>query len=551
LSKTNAPSFLAIALEKTNQILDQNSTWKAKNVIQFLSSDIVFLFHKAILAGEHFDETFLNELPEKYSLELVEKLSDPTLLANSEWKDADITLVTALSKNLENRYFRPLAALKKYISSNNQQISDGQLGQPINIAKFQSYNIIREVGAVFGLKKSNEIELSHFYTFHINLLLAYTDFNLECNERVVEILDDAIQFLNNVTLDPAVVEIKNKLYDKAEFLKYKIKYRLLLAEKNKDNSGTINFENELPISAGNSFATFVTIINNHYNCSIDEVALKKEVESYTLPNIADIKMAPFYHLNRFYFKSKTFDKSLRSKSNKLLFDKISEIEKIISKNKNPRLRLKTLHTTPISIYEKIAIRSVYKLINNSKLRIELDECREKGFSTRIESLNDYFKNSKIGKSCLEQKFSDVRKQSTDHRHPDFYCCVLFAEYLNSLFDFLIKNPEKIFSIVSTKDEKINLKENADSLIEHIVKVYKDTLAILAKALQKVSTYKVRPISLKLDECFIPCKWTEKMMRAVISLSMDTCFYIQPIYYLLILEVLINTYYPGSGFSLLK
>lgn len=548
---------LATALEKLRHL--NSKPFNSAQYFEFLSSDLILRFQKSILEGDQYQieasqtltalEGEISNLNELFSeneakvtepiLEKYETSEEQSSSKNTTSGEVDpVPLVEQVSASinetdlikkclqavqiLQKGYIPNLKALITSIKQSQENLSEIQDGLVIDTHKFEGYDLFLEIAILIDQESANENKIYNYHLFLINLLLAYVDDYLECNDSTISTLDGVISFLANDHKDS---QIKSVLKEKAEFLKYKIQFRF--SRPNSDNSVLRAIPNDLE---SNIFTPLCDKIKNHYQNNFPFPGLISKVVAFKSTDINSLELENFHHLNRYYSKFDELHLNDGQDGLKILEAKLSEFSK-----------------QDFSIYDSNALNSVEKLIKNSLLRIEFRKQEFEGYTLIIESFRKILVGSE-DEAKIESQLTLMKERINSIRpaqkFPDYYCYILFVKFMNKMIDEFIRHPDKIITkdffqtlldnkqlLLQSSDEEVlnnvvsTIRRKLEILADHIKTIYTQSLKELQDDLRIMVTHKVKPITLRFAEYRVLIKWEGEEKESFLFLDSS---YILPI-----------------------
>lgn len=465
------------------EILSPASAKTSDDVIKYFSNAIIWELQKAILCGEHYDPTansnltkIVNTIIEIESLLVTtkEEPTPPILNSSRKWKDIDSRNFYKYILIFHKRYRATFSALIVSVEQSLKNLSEGKDGTVVDTKNFQGYNWLQDFSVVLNPDPDVEKNVLNYNVYITNILLAYLDDYLECNEETILLLRNVQNFLTQATIpDDDENTVRNVLLDKASFLEYKVQYRRS-RENKEDQATTVSMPT---LNSKNKYIHFAKKIENHYRGSYNQVELNDYVQSLTgtVAYPDGINFEPFHHLNRFYIKSLGSDLLTNESHVNSILDKLTELL--------PQLE-------SFKLFDQIAFKSVYKLLSNSALKLQLQKESQDGFQQIINDIQTFLKkDEKSDIAYFEIITEKIKAQSNSHSFPDYYCYILVIKHLNALLNHLISEPQSIISDDVSKIEEQKIHQKISELLTCIRKVYGALLFHLSQNLSKMMSHK--------------------------------------------------------------
>lgn len=458
----------SINLEKTSNIDKAIAVASQSTGTEFNSEEIIDCLEMSILTGEHYEQDVIVK---------IERLKRIVSSLNEELHADEVANAELLRQLvfLETRYIRQYESLVLDIASGQSYLLDGKDGILIDPKKSHNYYFLKDLKELFP--DLDTLKISRYTRFLINIALAYMDDYLESNETTRIELSNLRSLLDDETGE----KINKLTSDKVEFLKYKVEYRLSKSDK---TSKLLP-----PISKNNAFIQFYDKIHLHFDGNPEVESLEKKIKNFDAVKINDIELEPFHHLNRYYRKLWDTDPGKSEHGISILLDAMNNIMPLI----------KSLTT-----YDQIAVKSVYKLVRNSKLAIDLKDLEKNKISKIIASFQAFLVINGVIDADTELKVlkSKIDETSNASNFPDYYCYLTFIRFLDKIIDEFIQHPSKIISSeFFEKNNQDTIAKNIEPLVNHISDVYSTAMTQLKINLKLMLSHKVRAVGLTKKETY--------------------------------------------------
>jgi len=500
-------SHLKLAKEKILNLTSSYPAYEAINVC--LNDQLIEEIQEAIIEGEQYlDDAITNVVDLNTAILALEEII-PTNETEVQEKDkkARLKIIKSL-KIFRSIYILNLELLVQAVNISQQNLAIEQEGVVVDTSKYQLYSFLNEITTILESientkEKEHEASVIKYSLFLINVLLAYLDDYLECNESAITKLADVVLYLknkHNTTLRNSKI-----LRDKAEFLIYKILYRN--SRPNKENG--FAHSQPAPLGSDNIFAPFSEKITKHYAESFSVPVMKNQLASFDVNDIKKVKLEPFHHLNRFYTKRIETDLVTAEEGIDFLFNKISALCK---------------QSSTLEMYNQNSFISVKKLIENSRLKVRFQRIINEGYHDFINSFQLYLRSSESNfRTELEVFETEISKIRNNTTFADYYCYLTFIRFLNQFIEEFIQHPGKIISEeflaqyleVTEEDKKNNitrvnkdsiLRERFESLMNKIKNTYSHSIIELQRNLRLMVTHKIKPLYLTYEESYLIYDW---------------------------------------------
>lgn len=444
------------------------------------------LLQKAILCGEY------HLSKNRDVIDIIERALDDKefgeevkLIEQNKSEEKDNSI-----RYIKQRLFTPFKELSNNVTENLRNFHEHKEGNTKDIKIFQEFDLKNELAELFKLTDSVKQNLPIELTYQANIMLAYIDEYLECNNEILRGLKNVKSYLELLTLDltygevfPRNKEILKILIDKVNFLIFKINYRKFLSEKNT----YADFDKEIPHNS--VYKVFYKRISLHYeNAGQKIVSIQNSINQN--PHFI---LEPYHHLNRCINKEIGITGHSYCKS---------QIEILIRKL-NEKIDLPEYKDT----FNQVALQSLQNLLNNTSFKLELKLQESKEFNDILQNFLPLLTNAKTveNESFLGDFQTKMKNFSTDSPIHDYYCFKSFVEFLNKAIIYLKKNPEKLIPQQDQYNES-NLKAGVNEIINRITNYYRNSLVDLDSTFRKMLTHQVKPVYMLYSECSVQYSW---------------------------------------------
>ncbi|MDF2380521.1 hypothetical protein JMG10_03505 [Nostoc ellipsosporum NOK] len=483
------PIFLNKIIDKLTSL----SNAPQPEIRHFFRNEITWLFQKALLSGEY-DESALEKLNKIRAL--LQPIRRNTIKDGETIKGNPIEKLNQLWGNyqsnketdfIERHYLPVYIDLVQDLQNGLQNLDEGRIGKLIDLSVYEGYSNFKQFAET---KEDNRSTIENYNSFLIGILLTYCDEYLECSKEILKILRRINWNLSKLSLNKHSEEVIELYMHKAEFLEYKI----LLRGSHITREGEQDEQTNPRLSENNAYNEFRERTEKHYNLLAfeDHVKMNQVTVAELKKDIADLKIEHLHNFNKYFHKLCKRDLEYRKKQ----IDSV--VEKLVQKQEQ---------ISNTSLFDKIAFKSVHKLLLNSSFQLELQIEREKHFSSIISHFKKYLKKEvdDAESQKLKEYIQKAHLIAEDNSFQDFYCDITLIKFLDSLNEFLLESPECLVS----KDNEIDVKsakKRVKDIIRHIQTSYSNILERVSVSLSKNMSYESKAVYMTKKECYVNYTW---------------------------------------------
>ena len=456
--------------------------------------DISLLFQKAILSGEYIEDKDINSISNIES-----QLVNLSYLLQSENE------IRATIDNIREQFFVPFKALSNDSARNLVLLGKGKEGITIDTKRFQFYRLKIEIYKAF--KEGERAIISNGLNdalFQINLLLAYIDEYIECNKAFMYELSSIRDFLTKIKFSGPQDEITELLLEKAEYLEFKIKFRNALPQ---GDFTEISKEFSTISSGTNSYKELIKRTEHHYkkfnSPPIDDL-LEECINEAKEKNF---RLEAFHHLNRFIKREVKENVALERKKIEYYKSVIDEHVEMIE----GKIRANSIIGN-VPLFDDISAESIAYLLKNTALFCKLRIIERNDFKGIIDPMRDYVARGE-GNSYIVSEYLDRHRPKSKRKVilRDYYCYLIFLEFLNKLINFLKLDHRQLTSVyekIDSSREREVCHGRVNAIIKDIAAVYKDALDEINLSFDILATHRARQVYLTLSDCKVPYTWDD-------------------------------------------
>lgn len=455
------------------------------------------LFQRAILSGEYIvdDESTFRRI---YSDLIRIGTFIRTLPKENTTNDKDLKDISDSITRIRTQFYLPFEAFAKDSRENLLRFSEGKESTLSDPRRYRDY-------ALNFPDNTNKVQYE--VIFQVNLTLAYIDENLESGRAFLYDLSTILGFLEYITSFDSgqYKQIIEVLKDKAEYLEFKIRYRNALPE-----SDIVEIERNFDTikNGQSSYKEFLEKTKLHYN-HLSRKTIEEQVEEFEKEKkFEDIKLEAFHHLNHF------LDEDIRER----IFDvKRTDVHKAELDSFLQRLivKQKLLPPPPESdknlVINKVAMDSIKTILENTSLYFEYYLVETNEFIDIVSSFRKYFLEGKDEPSIIKEYLEKLKGIAEKDNFKDYYCYILFLDFLGKLIVFFRRNYKKIIEPEPGSDpsvDKIDRHKRLEKITEILLDGYSVALEKLNASYYVLSTHRPRPVYLTIRDCSTIFTWED-------------------------------------------
>jgi len=508
-------NFLQEFLKQLSAIIKSIQTIPEDELRNFLQKDSNRLLQRAILAGEYYNESCEKQLSDiesefsnlesLFNIGIAKGIQDGT---SPNWTLDRIKESKKIIEVITRKCFGQFRELQKIVSDNLNNYLQGQPRSDFNKTRPKDFEAIEQLSerptSAFAPVEDPEA-ISDFILFRCNILIAYLDESMECNDDISNGLASINKVLEKIETN-AYQGIIDVLKHKVDFLIFKIKYR----DKHPKGDKTDNGTEFAKIEITNVFHPFYLQAKNHYsdeNCNLKKAeikALKDSIKrSVSLPpqHIKDFKLEDFHHLNRYYRKQESKLETAKKEISDLIDSLQDFMQKPLSMQPDKSYFLK------LDRYHQVAFKTSLNSLIKTSLILDFKIQKKFDYRDLKEDVKKFIKNNNYSDvNFLSERFQQIKTISVaEDDINDFYGLVMFMEFLNDMLSYFKSNPQTVIEF--DKDEEIKYeisdkKKSIIKIIDYIIKMYNEALDALNRGFQVLYSHKSFPVYLCQKESFV-------------------------------------------------
>lgn len=441
----------------------------------------------ATTESENAEKIEPSEPGEKPAIKAENRLNNASPIPlNSEYFETN-----KLIKKFRDKYLDKLNELTKSVTNNLDFFSSGQEGIIADTKLLKNYKLKNELAETLGSRISLD-DILNDSLFELNILLAYMDEYLECNDEMQGELKSIRSYLKNDLRNNLNGEIFGIIKYKADFLEFKISWRNC-----HDPENSLGQYPEL--DDNNVFHPFEKKLILHYKELRKYIVRKfeKSIEEFSPDKLEAVTLEEFHHLNRYYKKILSDTEEYRKILICLCLNKTKELGGMESGE----------------LFDQIAYKSIFNLLSNSSIHLALKIEEKDNYALIIAEFEQAILKGAINprSEFLNTKFNEIKHIVDSSYLSDFYCYKILLGFVNEFIWYLQSNPERIivFDKKNFDEESLKLaKDKALLVIASLKSLAQQVLKEFKLSLRKMMTHEVKPAYLTFKECLVPHRWND-------------------------------------------
>jgi hypothetical protein len=488
-------SFFELIIARLSSLNPSGSQQQHAEAVKFLSTELPYLFQKALLSGEYYSEA-KTKLTEIQSI-----LNSPQWGINVNLFRATISgvhtvtnQIPALAAQIQDHFIEPYHDLITNIQTSLDNFLSGDEGKPQELSIYENSLTLREALETGRFERTRLLHPQTYQLFFLGITLVYCDEYLECTDDFLKRLGRIKAYLKHVKINQHNEEVVELYQNKAAFLEYKI----LMRDSHLKRDGEKGDRSTPALDETNAYGEFKKKCIRHYKelTQQDEKLLLKRAKD-TIRKEHDAFFIEYGHnANRFFNKVSSDDLKFRKK----------QIVTLLTDLNNSEIRLKSKDP-----FDEIAFKSLQNLMSSSIYGLDLEIERKKNFQRIFEHVKSYLKGTKseVECECLAEFRNRALEMTDDGKFQDFYSLFLFIKFQTNFLNFLLKNAEKLIDDNATEASIPTLKKKYKEVLTALGQEYKDTIHSLKAKIGRIRSHEAKPIYLTRKECFTKYTWKKE------------------------------------------